>query len=114
MFESIIENSLDAESLALIFLCALVFGLLIAACHKRTSDMSYSKNFLITLAFLPFLVSILIIMVNGNLGAGVAVAGAFSLIRFRSVPGNSKEIISIFFAMSIGIAIGMGYITYSV
>lgn len=113
MFNSIIATSLDAKSLVLIFICALIFGLFIAIGHKKTSNMDYSKNFLITLAILPFLVSILIIMVNGNLGAGVAVAGAFSLIRFRSVPGNSKEIISVFFAMTVGICLGMGYILYS-
>ena len=55
-----------------------------------------------------------ILLINGNLGTSLAVAGAFSLIRFRSMPGNSKEIISVFWAMAIGLALGMGYIIYSI
>ena len=73
----------------------------------------YSKNFIITLAVLPILVSVIMIMVNGNLGTGIAIAGAFSLVRFRSMPGNAKEIMSVFFAMTIGIAIGAGYVVFA-
>ena len=111
MFDSIISISLNFYSAAICFIVSVILGLIISYTNMLTNR--YSKNFSITLAILPLLVSIVIIMVNGNLGAGVAVAGAFSLIRFRSVPGNSRDIISIFFAMSIGIAIGMGYIGYS-
>lgn len=112
MFSSIINGSLNVYSGLICFIVAIILGLVISYVNMFTNR--YSKNFSITLAVLPLLVSIVIIMVNGNLGAGVAVAGAFSLIRFRSVPGNSRDIISIFFAMSIGISLGMGYITYSV
>lgn len=69
-----------------------------------------SQSFAITLAILPTIVQIVIMLVNGNIGAGVAVAGAFSLVRFRSVPGTAKEIGSIFLAMAIGLATGMGYV----
>ena len=72
----------------------------------------YSKSFVITLALLPAMVQLVIMLVNGNLGTGVAVAGAFSLIRFRSVPGSAKEIGCIFFAMAIGLATGMGYLLF--
>lgn len=112
MFESIISTSLNFYSASICFIVSVILGLLISYTNMLTNR--YSKNFSITLAILPLLVSIIIIMVNGNLGAGVAVAGAFSLIRFRSVPGNSRDIILIFFAMTIGIAIGMGYVIYSV
>lgn len=111
MFSSIINGSITIYSGLICFIIAITLGIMIAGINMLTNK--YSKNFSITLAILPLLVSIVIIMVNGNLGAGVAVAGAFSLIRFRSIPGNSRDIMSIFFAMSIGIAIGMGYITYS-
>lgn len=74
---------------------------------------SHSKSFVITLALLPTLVQVVMMMVNGNLGTGVAVMGAFSLVRFRSVPGSSKEILAIFFAMAIGLATGMGYISFA-
>ena len=73
-------------------------------------DSRYTKNFLVTLILLPVIVQIIIMMVNGNLGTGVAVMGAFSLVRFRSMPGNSREITSIFLAMAIGLATGMGYL----
>ena len=86
---------------------ALILGLIIAITHKVTSK--YSKNFLTTITILPLLVATVILVVNGNLGMGVAVAGAFGLVRFRSIAGTSKEILSIFFAMAIGLAIGAGY-----
>ena len=71
---------------------------------------SYTQSFLLTLAMLPAVVQVVIMLVNGNIGAGVAVAGAFSLVRFRSVPGTAKEIGMIFLAMAIGLASGMGYV----
>lgn len=70
----------------------------------------YSQSFVVTLAMLPAVVQIVIMMVNGNIGAGVAVAGAFSLVRFRSAPGTAREIGMIFLAMAIGLATGMGYV----
>lgn len=70
----------------------------------------YSKNFVVTLALLPAIVGAVILMVNGNLGTGIAVMGAFSLVRFRSIPGGAREIGSIFLAMAIGLASGTGYL----
>lgn len=73
-----------------------------------------SKSILTTLILIPVIVQLIIMMVNGNLGVGVSVMGAFSLVRFRSVPGNGKEIVSIFSAMAIGLATGTGYIGVAV
>jgi len=92
--------------------CSLILGLLIAFVYMYSG--SYSKNFVISLALLPVLVELVIIMVNGNLGTSVAILGAFGLVRFRSIPGSSKEIISVFFAMSIGLATGMGHLTFAI
>lgn len=115
MLESIFKNdiitTLSINNLLLCVLTSIVLGLIIAITHMKTSR--YSKNFIETLALLPILISIVIMMVNGNLGTGVAVAGAFSLVRFRSIPGTSKEIMSVFFAMAIGLAIGMGHIIFA-
>ena len=86
---------------------AVVLGLIIAAVHIKTTHTSTS--YAVTLAILPAIVAVVIMMVNGNLGAGIAVAGAFSLVRFRSAPGSAKEIASIFLAMATGLACGMGY-----
>ena len=90
---------------------ALLIGLLIAVSYMYKSR--YTKSFLITLATLPAIVCVVIMMVNGNIGAGVAVAGAFSLVRFRSAPGTAKEIGMIFLAMGAGLITGMGYIGYA-
>lgn len=89
----------------------IVLGLIIAITYKSTSK--YSKNFLITLTLLPLFVGALILMVNGNLGMGVAIAGIFGLVRFRSIPGTSKEIISVLFSMAIGVACGVGYVLFA-
>lgn len=115
MFTSIISTSTEALSVTNALLCitaSLVLGLIISLTYM--SSKSYSKNFITTLAIMPVLVQIVIMLVNGNLGTGVAVMGAFSLVRFRSVPGSSKEISFIFFSMAVGIATGVGYIAFAV
>ncbi|MDO4290290.1 MAG: DUF4956 domain-containing protein [Eggerthellaceae bacterium] len=75
---------------------------------------NYSKNFVVTLALLPLIVQMVITLVNGNLGAGIAVMGVFNLVRFRSIPGSAKDIGSVFLAMAIGLATGMGYLGLAV
>ena len=82
-----------------------------AAAYRIKND--YTKSFLVTLALLPAVVCVVIMMVNGNIGAGVAVAGAFSLVRFRSAPGSAKEIVTIFLAMGTGLIAGMGYLGFA-
>lgn len=89
-------------------LASLVLGCAVAMVYmfKHT----YSKNFVVTLALLPLIVQMVITLVNGNLGAGIAVMGVFNLVRFRSIPGSAKDIGSVFFAMAIGLATGMGFL----
>ncbi len=91
--------------------CALLCGIVLTACYIFKTR--YTCSFFATLALLPAIVAIVIMMVNGNLGAGVAVAGAFSLVRFRSTPGTAREIGAIFLAMGIGLVCGMGYLGYA-
>ncbi|MBE5889849.1 MAG: DUF4956 domain-containing protein [Lachnospiraceae bacterium] len=91
---------------------ALILGLFMAAVYKKQN--ATSQSFSITLALLPAVVAVVIMMVNGNIGAGVAVAGAFSLVRFRSVPGTAKEISMIFLSMACGLMCGMGYLGYAI
>jgi hypothetical protein len=86
---------------------ALILGAVLTVIY--TYKNTYTKSFAVTLALLPAIVSIIIMMVSGSLGAGVAVAGTFSLVRFRSAPGTAKEICAIFLAMAVGLACGMGY-----
>lgn len=115
MLTSILNNttsSIELTSILICSLCSIILGFIIAYTHMKTSN--YSKNFLITLTVLPIIVQTVIILVNGNLGTSVAILGAFSLVRFRSIPGTSKEILSVFFAMTIGIATGMGQIFFAI
>ena len=93
-------------------LASIVLGLACALIYMYKH--SYSKNFVVTLALLPVIVQMVITLVNGNLGAGVAVMGVFNLVRFRSIPGSAKDIGSVFLAMAIGLATGMGYIGVAV
>lgn len=111
----IATTAVAAFSLPTLLLCTLVsliLGLGVAAVYAYKS--TYTKSFLITLALLPALVQVVIMLVNGNLGTGVAVMGAFGLVRFRSLPGSAREISAIFFAMALGLATGMCYITYAI
>lgn len=111
LFSSVTQNGMGVGSFLLCTAASLVFGIAIAAVYRFHN--AASKSFFITLSLLPAMVQIVIMMVNGNLGAGVAVMGAFSLVRFRSVPGTAREIAAIFFAMAVGLATGMGYLFYA-
>lgn len=112
MLGSITQGDLTIGSFIICSVVSLLLGLGISAVHMYRN--TYSKSFVITLALLPAIVQTVIMLVNGNLGTGVAVMGAFSLIRFRSVPGSAREIGSIFLAMAVGLATGMGYIAFAV
>lgn len=112
LFESIIPSTGITPSIFIILvLISLVLGSIIALIHTYKND--YTRSFVMTLAILPAVVSVVILMVNGNIGAGVAVAGAFSLVRFRSAPGTAREIVAIFVAMGLGLILGMGYVGYA-
>ncbi len=117
MLTSVIESmaqtatSMSIQEAVICMIAALVLGLVIAGVYMLTG--TYSANFVVSLVVLPVLVQGVIIMVNGNLGTSVAVLGAFGLIRFRSVPGSSRDIVSIFFSMAIGLAAGMGQLGYA-
>lgn len=114
MFDTIIPASgLDAATSLICTGTSLALGILAAVLY-RLGTKRYSKSLVITLIVLPTLVQTVIMMVNGSVGAGIAVMGAFSLVRFRSAPGSAKDISFIFYAMCIGLATGMGYIAFAV
>ena len=120
MSESIFQGLFDGGTVATVsvqtfLLCigtALVLGLFLALTYSFRSHTT--RSFVATLAILPAVVCVVIMMVNGNVGAGVAVAGAFGLVRFRSAPGTAREIGTIFLAMAAGLITGMGYLAYAV
>ena len=108
MLNSIIGTELTVSSFFICTAVSLLLGVgtaLVAMYRAHTT-----QSFAVTLAILPAVVQLVIMLVNGNLGAGVAVAGAFSLVRFRSAPGTAREIGALFLAMALGLATGMGYV----
>lgn len=113
LFQSVLSLNITLFSFLACTLASVVLGALNAIVYMKTSKR-YTNSFVVTLALLPAVVQVVIMMVNGNLGAGVAVAGAFSLVRFRSIPGTAKEIGYIFIALASGLATGMGYIGFAV
>lgn len=118
MFENLFRGIFDTDMTQVITLgdfllcvgCSLVIGLMMALAYSFRSRCT--KSFTVTLAVLPAVVCVVIMMVNGNVGTGVAVAGAFSLVRFRSAPGTAREISALFVAMGAGLIAGMGYLGY--
>ncbi len=115
LFNSIFDTASSVITVPNFLLCmgiSLAAGIILALGYIFRSR--YTKSFVITLALLPVVVCVVIMMVNGNIGAGVAVAGAFSLVRFRSAPGTAKDITMLFLAMGAGLLTGMGYLAYAV
>lgn len=112
MLSSILTDTFSIDKFLICMAAALILGAVLAWIHSRFNESS--KGFVITIALLPAVVLMVILLVNGNLGTGVAVMGAFSLVRFRSIPGSAREISSIFMAMAIGLATGTGYIAAAV
>lgn len=109
MFESVISSGITAAGFAICTAASVILGLGLALVYMFRNKR-YSSGFVVTLAMLPVTVQVVIAMVNGNIGVGVAVAGAFSLVRFRSAAGSAREIGAVFACMAIGLATGMGYV----
>ena len=113
LFQSIISSDgITIVTFLIIIGVALLMGILISLCayYKGKS----TKSFYIANALIPAAVAMVIMLVNGNIGVGVAVAGAFGLVRFRSAQGNAREIAVIFISMAIGLALGVGYVAYAI
>lgn len=119
MLNTIFQGIFDSSDVSVIpvsqfLLCigvSLVLGIILACAYSYKT--MHNGNFVRTLAILPAVVCVVIMMVNENIGTGVAVAGAFSLVRFRSVPGRARDIGAIFIAMGTGLITGMGYLGYA-
>lgn len=119
MLDSLLKGLFDSEFTVIIsaadfMLCigfSLLMGLIMAFGYMYRTR--YTKSFVVTLALLPAVVCVVIMMVNGNVGTGVAVAGAFGLVRFRSVAGTAREICALFLAMGTGLIVGMGYLGFA-
>ena len=108
MFNSVIPNAMTLSAFLMCIFAALVLGVLTSLVFSFRNK--HSGSLILALAVLPPIVTLVIMMVNGNIGAGLAVAGTFSLVRFRSAPGTAREICGLFMSTAIGITCGMGYI----
>lgn len=112
LFDSDMTTVISVSDFLICIAVSLASGIIMALAY--TYRTRCTKSFLATLALLPCVVCVVIMMVNGNIGTGVAVAGAFSLVRFRSAPGTAKEIGALFVAMAAGLISGMGYAAYAI
>lgn len=112
LFTSLTSAGISIQAYLICTAVSLALGALIAFTYTRRAR--YTQSFVLTLVLLPVIVETVILLVNGNVGTGVAVAGAFSLVRFRSVPGNAKDIAVIFLVMAAGLACGSGYVAIAV
>ena len=110
IFDTAQTETIAPSEFLILIAASLLVGLILAAAYMYKS--LYNKGFVATLALLPAVVCVIIMLVNGNIGTGVAVMGAFNLVRFRSAPGSAKEICAIFMAMATGLIMGMGYVAY--
>ena len=112
LFDGELSSVISVTDFMLCLGLSLILGLVMAFAYMYRTR--YTKSFVVTLALLPSVVCVVIMLVNGNVGTGVAVAGAFSLVRFRSAPGTAKEICTLFLAMGAGLISGMGYLGFAV
>lgn len=118
-FDSIFSSTEIAETLTLegtliIILSSLFIGLFISIIYMLTNKDKYSSSFVITLIMLPAIIATIILLIGSNVARAFSLAGAFSLIRFRSTPGDAKDISYAFFSLGVGLACGMGYIAYAI
>lgn len=110
MFTSLFSESISTSGVLIASATSILMGWVVAKTYMIKNN--YSKGFIATLMILPFLIQVVIMMVNGNLGTSVAILGAFGLIRFRSIAGTARDISNIFLAMALGLANGMGHVIF--
>ena len=114
IFSSGVGEALNIGKTLFIIISALVLGLAISRAYIATHNKEgYSSSFTVTLIMLPAIISIIILLIGDNIARAFSLAGAFSLIRFRSAPGDPKDIAYVFFTLAVGLACGMGYVGYA-
>lgn len=114
IFTTTTDGSIDMGTAMLAVVLAMVLGMIIAAAYMAACKKEgYNKNFIIGLALLPAIVAAVIMLIGSNVARAFSMAGAFALVRFRSAPGNAKDIAVVFFSMATGLACGLGYITFA-
>ena len=112
MLNSIFTTPITLAGLLITLAGSLILGILTALVFSYKNRLSSSLS--LTLAVLPVAMSMVTLMINGNLGIAVAVAGGFTLVRFRSIAGTGREISAVFTVMTLGVTCGMGYLGMAV
>ena len=114
LFTSIIDDGLTPTAMLILLGCSLVLGFIISivyiCTHKNTG---FAPSFAITLVMLPVIIAVIILLIGDNVARAFSLAGAFTIIRFRSAPADPKDITYIFFTLAAGLALGLGYIAYA-
>ncbi|MEI8200805.1 MAG: DUF4956 domain-containing protein [Eubacteriales bacterium] len=114
LFYSTTEDTVTLPALVAAIGAALLLGLVISLVYMLTHRAEgYSGSFIVTLIMLPTIISVIILLIGSNVARAFSLAGAFSLIRYRSAPGDPKDIAYVFFALAVGLACGMGFIPYA-
>jgi len=93
---------------------ALILGLLISFAYMLTNKQGYSQSFVLTLVMLPLVITLIIMLVGSNVARAFSLAGAFSIVRFRTTMGSPKDVVYIFFTLAVGLALGVGFVGYGV
>ncbi|MBC3890007.1 DUF4956 domain-containing protein, partial [Acetobacterium paludosum] len=115
LFASTLTDTLTLSTTLNVIFASLIMGLFISIVYIKTQGKDgYSPGFTITLIMLPAIIAIIILLVGNNIARAFSLAGAFSLIRFRSAPGDPIDISYVFFTLAVGLACGMGYIAYGI
>lgn len=115
MFTSTAENTISVGPAVLSIAAAVILGIIIGISYMMACKKDgYGKNFIVGLVLLPAIVAVVILLIGSNVARAFSMAGAFALVRFRSAPGNAKDIAVVFFTMAAGLACGLGYVTFAI
>jgi cytochrome c biogenesis protein CcdA len=108
-----LDAALTLQNLIIVLAVSLALGLAISFCYMKTSSSTPSQSFALTLVMLPAVITIIILLVGNNVARAFSLAGVFTIVRFRSAPGDPKDITYVLFTVAVGLACGMGYILYA-
>lgn len=116
MFKTVFEaaGSISTKDALISLGVALALGIFLSLIYMFSdAKKKYSRNFAFSLVILPVCVAAVIMLIGSDIAKAISLGGVFALVRFRSVPGTSKDIVNVFFAMATGLACGMGCVIFA-
>ncbi|MBD0383982.1 DUF4956 domain-containing protein [Paenibacillus sedimenti] len=108
------DSTITITHALLTIVVSFLLGGIISITYMKTSKQSYSQNFALTMILIPSIIAIIILLIGNNVARAFSLAGAFSIIRFRSAPGDPKDIAYVLFTMATGLACGVGMYGYAI